>query len=305
MSSKPILVMMTYRGSERLRRCLKSILAAEHHFSRILLSVTAETHSEDHQICLDFKATKLPRAEVICTQRELPTMLHQEFWVDYLSATGVRRDDWVYWLAYDDEVRLRGIDALTSEDGEWPLQVGTAYFGPWAMRHEGATQLHSSVPNETLESWTSFPSVGPTRLPVLRWISDQFSQPTYMQMSGSICSFQSFYDLRHGKPTKRGPMRIEMAVACSMSNQWVAEFSEPVSIIYGRPNSDRASYGNRARREDLHLLAWTFRYATGQPDRLLQFAQLWLRATKSLLLKTVNPSNSRREEWRVRSQVQP
>ena len=44
---QPILVMMSYRGGERLQRCLDSIATAEHHFKRIVLSITAAEDSED------------------------------------------------------------------------------------------------------------------------------------------------------------------------------------------------------------------------------------------------------------------
>lgn len=93
-----------------------------------------------------------PEVEVLCTGRELPTMQHQAFWVDYLQRTGTRPTDWIYWLAYDDEVRSRGIDAITDAHGNWPLTPQTAYFGPWAMRHEQAETLWNGDPQEPLES---------------------------------------------------------------------------------------------------------------------------------------------------------
>ncbi len=93
-------------------------------------------------------------------------MDHQRFWISYLERTGARPHDWIYWLAYDDQVRLRGIERLVDEHGNWPLEKGTAYFGPWAMRHEQADQLFDGPWDEPLESWTSFPVPGPT---ACRW----------------------------------------------------------------------------------------------------------------------------------------
>jgi len=255
---QPILVMMSYRGGERLSRCLKSIERSQHHFKRVILSVTAATDSEDMQQCTEFQ-DRNPGVEVICTGQELPTMQHQAFWIDYLQSTGATQTDWIYWLAYDDEVRVRGIDAITDEDGNWPLEQDTVYFGPWAMRHEKPDTLWDGDPTAPLESWTSFPIEGPLRLPVMEWIRQQLIQPTYMQMSGSVCPLRNFIDLKSGRPTKKGPMRIEMATAASSRTQFVEEFPESVSVIYGRADSDRANYRTAARQEDWHLAMWLVR----------------------------------------------
>jgi hypothetical protein len=135
--SQPILVVMDYRGGDRFRRCLDSIAPSEQYFSRIIISVTAAIDSEDmaitQQYRLDHPQSKI---EVICTEVELPTMQHQAFWVDYLEKTGALGSDWIYWLAYDDQIRASGIELLINADGSWRLEPGTAYFGPCAMRHE-------------------------------------------------------------------------------------------------------------------------------------------------------------------------
>ena len=65
---QPILVMMSYRGGARLARCLQSIEQAQHHFSRIVLSVTALEDSGDMRQCLQFQRDRVPKAEVICTE---------------------------------------------------------------------------------------------------------------------------------------------------------------------------------------------------------------------------------------------
>ena len=301
---QPILVCMVWRGAERFDRCLASISASQHHFARIIISVASTPDSSDMIRAMAFKGEH-PNVEVLCTQREVPTMQHQAFWIDYLKRTGAQGGDWIYWLAYDDEVRGRGIDAITGDDGNWPLKQGTVYFGPWAMRHEEADNLWSGDCETSLESWTSFPLNGPTRLPLMAWIADQINQPTYMQMSGSVCPFSNFLELTNGRPTKRGPMRIEMAVAAGRKTTHVEEFREPLCIIYGRPNSDRASYGKQARREDLHLVAWLARYTAAHPSATADLARLAFTATAQQFRLRAARAPLPQEEWRVRGECSP
>lgn len=299
---QPILVCMSWRGGARFERCLNSIARSTHHFSRIILSVTSAENSDDMSLARQFQHEH-PSVEVICTGKELPTMQHQAFWIEYLQRTGAKPTDWIYWLAYDDEVKPTGIDRIVDEQGNWPLEQGTVYFGPWAMRHESADDLWHGNPTEPLESWTSFPASGPTRLPLMRWIRDQLRQPTYMQMSGSVCPLGNFVELKDGKPTKHGPMRIEMATAASRSTTHVREFSEPVSIIYGRSNSDRASYGKAARREDAHLLAWLARYTAAHPGAAKDFAGILADQTTLQVAARLRNRPLPQEEWRVRGIV--
>ena len=122
-----------------------------------------------------------------------------------------------------------------------------------------------------------------------------------MQMSGSVCSFESFRRVRNGRPRKRGPMRIEMAVAAAPCNRRVEEFFTPVSIIYGRPNSDRASYGAAARTEDRHLLAWISLYVLRHPLSLGALLRLGAHQLSRIIQRSPAPV----EEWRVRSTVSP
>ena len=301
---QPILVVMVWRGGERFDRCLASIARSRHRFSRVLISVTSAADSPDMDRATAF-AAEHPGVEVICTGRELPTMDHQAFWVDHLQRTGAQPGDWVYWLAYDDEVRLRGIDALVDDTGAWPLQRGTAYFGPWAMRHEQADHPYDGPRDEPLESWTSFPLAGPRRLPVLEWIRQQLAQPTYMQMSGSVCPFESFVALRDSRPRKTGPMRIEMAIASAPPTTHVEEFPEPISIIYGRANSDRASYGRAARKEDVHLAAWLAQYVRRHPGEWSSLAGTGVDVVSMYAKAAVTRTGLPEEEWRVRGVVEP
>mgnify|MGYP006444230393 CR=1 FL=1 len=303
-SARPILVCMVWRGGQRFRRCLASIQAARMHFERVVLSVTSEPDSPDMELARQAREAD-PNLEVICTERELPTMEHQAFWIDYLQRTGVRGTDWIYWLAYDDEVRTRGIEAIVDPRGGWPLEPGTAYFGPWAMRHESPDELWSGDDTEELESWTSFPVDGPLRLPVSEWIRQQLQQPTYMQMSGSVNPFQSFVDLKERRPRKRGPMRIEMATAAAPGTSFVQEFPEPVSIIYGRSNSDRASYGRSARWEDAHLASWLARHSTAHPNQAVTIARSLYAAGSAAVRSALGVVPPAQEEWRVRGSVTP
>jgi hypothetical protein len=304
-TTQPILVMMVYRGSERFERALTSLVDSQQFFKRIVVSVTAHESSEDMRIAESFRAESLNRMEVICTGAELPTMLHQAFWIDYLESTGAKPSDWIYWLAYDDEVRATGVAALIDSQGNWPLEQGTAYFGPWAMRHEQADAVWDGDREEYLESWTSFPSEGPKRLPLMRWVRDQLAQPTYMQMSGSVCTLESHQRLISSRPSKTGPMRIEMATAAAVNNRFVEEFGEPVSIIYGRSNSDRASYGKSARKEDHHLLLWLCRYTLRHPNALPQLVATAGDALRGYLGVLTRSRSLPEEEWRVRGIVSP
>ena len=297
--TKPILVMMSWRGGARLQRCLNSIAANKNGFSRIVISITATPDSEDMKIAKAFQEQN-PNVEVLNTNIELPTMEHQSFWVDYLTYSGTQPTDWIYWLAYDDELNTAGIAQVKDPDGSWSLNLNTVYFGPWAMRHETPTELWSGNAEDELPVWTSFPTDGPTRLPILTWIRDQIDQPTYMQMSGSLIPFRNYLELQSGTPKKSGPMRIEMATALGCKTHYVEELAEPISVIYGRSNSDRATYGKAARKEDIHLMAWIARYATRHPKAISDLLAISASQVKRQWLQKTSRQKSVEEDWRVR-----
>jgi hypothetical protein len=309
-SVQPILVVLVYRGGERFRRAMESIGPAENLFRRIIVSITGPEDSPDMATVNGYlsqrQASATPsKVEVICSGVELPTMEHQRFWIDYAERTGATPDDWIYWLAYDDQVRARGIEALLDEEGNWPLTPGTIYFGPWAMRHEKAETPFDGPWDVPIESWTSFPITGPTRSTVADWICRQMRQPTYLQMSGSLATLRSFQALRDSWPRKRGPMRIEMAMAAAPSNTYVVELPEPIVIIYGRPNSDRANYANTARREDIHLIAWLLQYSLRHPRTLLKFAGAAAGVAASYARVLTGRGSLPAEDWVVRGVVEP
>jgi len=271
----------------------------KNNFNRIVISITATPDSEDVKLAKAFQE-QCPEAEVLCTDIELPTMEHQTFWVDYLTGSGTQPTDWIYWLAYDDELNTAGIARVQDSNGSWPLNLETVYFGPWAMRHETPTELWSGSNEDVMAVWTSFPTDGLTRLPILAWIRDQLDQPTYMQMSGSLIPFRNYCELRHGKPKKSGPMRIEMATALGCKTRYVEELKEPVSIIYGRSDSDRATYGNVARKEDIHLMAWIARYAATHPKAAGDLLAIIAGQVKRQWQQKIGKQSPAEEEWRVR-----
>ena len=297
-AAKPILVVMVWRGGERFTRCLDSIAEGTQYFSKIVLSITSQPDSADMVAGREFQENH-SNIEVICTGRELPTMQHQDFWVTHLENSGVKPSEWIYWLAYDDQIWPTGLKALTDSNNELHLDPKSVYFGPWAMRHEQPDVLWRGDESAPMETWTSFPENGPTTLPLFTWISDQLRQPTYMQMSGSVNPLQSFIDLKEMSPRKKGPMRIEMAVVATPETRFVDEFPVPITVIYGRSNSDRASYGNAARAEDIHLLTWLARWVSHHPRRARDFVGIMTDQLQTRVVRSQPPT----EEWRVRGTV--
>lgn len=299
-AAKPILVVMVWRGGGRFTRCLNSIAEGTQYFSKIVLSITSQPDSADMVAAQEFQENH-SNVEVICTGRELPTMQHQDFWVTHLENSGVKPSEWIYWLAYDDQIWPTGLKALTDSNNELHLDPKSVYFGPWAMRHEQPDVLWHGDESAPMETWTSFPESGPTTLPLFAWISDQLRQPTYMQMSGSVIPFANYLQLRDSTPKKSGPMRIEMATAAGSDTTTVSEFAEPVSVIYGRSNSDRANYGKAARAEDIHLLRYLARHVRSNPSQIPSFSGLLIRQAFSKLAEYFHMRQPHTEEWRVRS----
>ena len=95
-------------------------------------------------------------------------------------------------------------------------------------------------------------------------------------------------------------MRIEMATALGRVTQFCQELEEPVSIIYGRSNSDRATYGNAARKEDVHLLAWITRYAARPPQALKDLLEITTGQVSRQWRQRLRGEPPAQEEWRTR-----
>lgn len=296
---KPILVVLVWRGGERFQRALDSIGEAEKFFSRIVISITSEWTSDDLKIADAYvkrmnSATQASRAEIICTGKELPTMQHQAFWIAYLLKTGATLSDWIYWLAYDDQVSVGGIKQILTKEGEWPLETGTSYFGPWVVRHESAHELWREPESGEDEIWTCFDTQASLPIESFEWLHEQLTEPTYMQMSGSVTQLAQHARLISSRFPKQGPMRIELATALAPTAPKVSEFSSPVSIIYGRPNSDRANYRGQARKEDFNLL-WSSRFI------LLRHPIATLKLATLVAANRVLGKGTERELWRVRN----
>lgn len=293
MTTQPILVMMSYRGGDRLKRCLESIAESRHQFSRVILSITSNNDSDDMRQAKAFRRTH-PDVEVICTESELSTMKHQAFWITYLRHTGVQSDDWIFWLAYDDQIRPQGITKIVDSAGNWPLSTGTIYLGPWSVRHETTRELWTASNSDFEEIWTCLPTNASSGSRPLEWIAEQLINPTYIQMSGSVASLACHDRLVTARPRKQRPMRIEMATAAHYSVNWVTEFKSPLTYVYGRSDSDRSAYGRKAYLEDLNLAIQILRDSKLNKRSLIPLIDAVRTRCIQMLTKT-----SPREEWRV------
>jgi len=298
---QPVLVLPVYRGGLKFRRALQSLRPAEPFFRRIILSLNSPVDSPDLTIANEYLAEAPSKAEVIHTLDELPWMAHQYFWLDYLERSGEGPTDWVLWFAHDDQLRPRGMQALTDATGSWALEDRTIYLGPWGMRYDPPGGLYDGPIDAPLESWTSFPLDGPLRLSVGEWIAQQLEQPTYINMSGCITQLASFQALRRFPVSKPGGMRIEMATAAAANNRYVEELSEPVVITHTSPSTDRTTYAAVARKDDAHLVAWLAHYLAHHPTAVAPTA----RASATVIRRAINQRLGRNsfveEDWRMRT----
>lgn len=302
---QPILVLPVYRGGLKFERALRSVRAAEPFFRRIVISLNSPADSPDLETVAKYRAGGLTTIEVIHTHDELPWMAHQYFWLDYLERTGEGPDSWVLWFAHDDQLRVAGIQALTSTDGSWPLEERTLYLGPWGMRYDPPCGLYDGPSDAPLESWTSFPINGPLRLPVGEWIAQQLEQPTYINMSGCITQLASFQAMRSFPFAKPGGMRIEMATAAAPNNRYVQELSEPVVITHTSPSTDRTTYAAVARKDDAHMVAWLANYLTRHPSAIPATARATSRLASRGLAQRLGKSEAVTEDWRIRETLAP
>ena len=76
-------------------------------------------------------------------------------------------------------------------------------------------------------------------------------------------------------------------------------------VIYGRPNSDRASYGNAARSEDVHLVAWLAQYGAHQPSSLPALAVATAKVAATYTRMVTKTGRLPAEQWVVRQRAQP
>lgn len=95
-------------------------------------------------------------------------------------------------------------------------------------------------------------------------------------------------------------MRIEMATAACLGTQTIGEFDDPVCVIYGRSNSDRAAHGKAARREDIHLIIWVVRYTLSLSTSLTTILKLCRQQVWAQIARRIRPDSRPQEEWRTR-----
>ena len=296
--------MPVYRGGAKFARALASVRPAEQYFQRIVVSLNCEPDSPDHAIVQAYLDQGPSTLEFIQTGRELPWMAHQYFWLAHVESTGTRSTDWITWFAHDDQLRPRGIEAITDTEGNWPLIEHTTYLGPWGMRYDPLGGMYDGAPDAPLESWTSFPKTGPLRLPVSEWIAQQLEQPTYINMSGCVTQLASFQQMRAFPYTKPGGMRIEMATAAAPHNRFVQEFSEPIVITYTSKGSDRTTYAKVARKDDAHMAAWWANYLLRHPSGIPAGARCTVRLATHAIGRKFGRSQPIQEDWRYRETVE-
>ena len=302
---QPILVLPVYRGGLKFERALRSVRAAEPFFRRIVISLNSPADSPDLETVENYRNDGPSTIEVIHTHEELPWMAHQYFWLDYLERTGEGPDSWVLWFAHDDQLRVAGIEAMTSTNGSWPLGERTIYLGPWGMRYDPPGGLYDGPADAPLESWTSFPIDGPLRLSVAEWIAQQLEQPTYINMSGCVTQLASFQAMRRFPVAKPGGMRIEMATAAAPNNLYVQELDEPVVITHTSPSTDRTTYAAVARKDDAHMVAWLANYLTRHPSAIPATARAASKLASRGFTQRLGKSEAVTEDWRMRETLAP
>jgi len=299
-ATRPVLVLPVYRGGAKLRRALASVAPSAGFFRRIVVSLNGPVDSTDAKEVAGFEAAHRTGLEAIKTGAELPWMQHQYFWLDHLERTGEDASTWITWFAHDDQLRPAGLAALVDQDGNWPLEPGTCYLGPWGMRYDPPGGLYDGPADAPLESWTSFPLEGPLRLPVAEWIRQQMQQPTYINMSGCVTQLASVQAMRAFPVSKPGGMRIEMVTAAAPVHRYVAELSEPIVITHTSPVTDRATYAKLVRKDDAHMAAWLTNYAVRHPTAVIPA----VRAAGSVALSHLRLRLTGRplpaEDWRRR-----
>lgn len=297
--------MPVYRGGEKFKRALDSIRHAENYFRRIVISLNSAPGSADEEVVRAYQALSPTKVEVIQTERELPWIPHQFFWLSHLEQTGEHGNDWVMWFAHDDEIRPRGLAELVNTEGSWPLEPGTIYLGPWGMRYDPPGEIFSGDRDAPLESWTSFPLEGPRITSVASWIADQLRQPTYINMSGCVTQLAAFQQLRNFPYAKPGGMRIEMATAAAPVNRYVAEFPTPIVITYTSKGSDRTTYTHVARKDDAHLMAWLANYVARHPGSVGPLIGAAAQVGTHRIQQALGRRAGVAEDWRRRETVDP
>ncbi len=300
--SRPTLVVPVYRGGERFQRCLRSLAGNEEFFAGIVLSVNGPSDSLDLHAARAFAATSPAKVLILNTGHEVTSMDHGRFWAAELRRRGLAPRDRVLWLAHDDELHRPGLLAATAPDREWALDPTTTILGPWLLRHEAVDRLYEIPEDESLETWTCFPGHEGRAVPAMHWVRQQLTHPTYLSFSGAVFPFSSMLSIIDSRPRKKAGMRIEMSVATAPGMSLVTEAAEPLVIVYGRADSDRATIpAAHARQDDAHLLAWLARYASRTPGARAEFGRAMAAVARQRLDAVTGRAPLPAEDWVVRS----
>ena len=301
MDLRPILVVPVYKGGERFTRCLASIEKAEQYFSAVLLSINSDPGSADLIQARDFQDRSGIHVQVINTTFELNSMSHCRFWSKYLQDCKIPESKHLMWLGHDDELDTKGL-ADICHAGDWSLSPDTMYLGPWKLRHEPAQGLYVIPDDENLETWTCFPKQERKPLGAMKWACDQLFHPTYLNLTGGVFPLSSMLEIVRFRVKKISGMRLEMTLATAPGSLWITEFREPITIVCGRSDSDRATIPRaEAISDDRRLLIWLIRFAFVNPSARFQLTKtlvgMGVLRIKVLLGLTQLPG----EDWVVRS----
>lgn len=297
---RPVLLIPVYRGGERFERCLRSLACAPEYFSAVVLSMNSTNDSADRARALDYQANAALPVVVLSTGTELTSMDHTRFWAGELRRQQLLAATNLMWLGHDDEIDPEGL-AISCPGGRWPLRKGTMLLGPWKLRHESVGELYRAPDNEQLETWTCFPDQLAKPQTAIDWACDQLLHPTYLNLTGGVFSFAAVLDIVDHRLRKQSGMRMEMTLATTRGSRCITELPEPVTIVYGRADSDRATIpATHARADDRHLLKWLTRYASFTPHAKVRLAATVARLTALRARVALGKATLPAEDWVVR-----
>ncbi len=298
---RPVLLIPVYRGGERFERCLRSLACARDYFSTVVLSMNSEHGSVDFTRASEFQQNANLPVVVLSTRTELTSMDHTRFWADQLRSRHLPESTHLMWLGHDDELNPDGL-AISCPDGHWPLREGTMLLGPWKLRHESVGELYQPPADEQLETWTCFPDQQAKPQTAIDWVCDQLLHPTYLNLTGGVFTFASVLDIIDYRIRKQSGMRMEMTLTTTRGALLITELSEPITIVYGRADSDRATIPSmHARADDRHLLRWLTRYATFTPRAKTRLATTVAKLATLRARVAIGKASMPAEDWVVRS----
>ena len=300
--SRPVLVVPVFQGGARFERCLQSLIHAGDYFSALVLSVNGPASSDDLTKSKGFKeASKIP-VQIFNSGVELNSMDHTRFWANMLRKQGLPPSTHLMWLGHDDELYEEGLKD-SCPDGNWALRSDTMVLGPWKMRHESVETLYEIPSNEILETWTCFPDSNGIPDTSMGWVCDQLIHPTYLNLTGGIFTFESLLKIVDFKYRKVSGMRMEMTLATAVGTKYISELPSPITVVYGRADSDRATIPSHdARSDDKRLIVWLTWHAFRTPGSLLRFLVGFTRLGHQRLKVISGREKMPKEDWVIRTE---